>query len=321
MATSNSYDFALTRDNILTLAHQHIGALGEGETLTTAQTTEAALLLNMIVKLRANMGMPVWGLKRGYILPFSGASSIATDSHCVTSYDTTTLSAAALASATTITLTSATGFSNGDQIGVELTNGDMHWTTINGAPSGNNVTLTSGLASAAASGGRVYGYTSSTERISKPLRIIQANRYDVANAVGVPIELLSRVDYYNISNRTNEGQPNSLFYDPGSTSNTNLDNASFFIWPRFADGDSIIEMVYHRQFQDFDGSTDNPDFPQAFYLPLMMELAAILGPKFGVPIDERKALLNEAQGYFSMALETTTQEESVYFEVDRSYGR
>lgn len=320
MTTTASYDFALTRDNLLSLAHQHIGALGEGETLTTSQVTESALLLNMIVKLRASMGMPIWALKRGFVLPFTGMSSIATDSHVVANYDTTTLSVAVAASATSLTVTSITGFVNGDQIGIELTNGDVQWTTINGVPSGTTIIITTGLTSAAASGNRIYGYTASSERVSKPLRITQADRLDVSAGTSVEIKRYSRYDYFNLSSRQVEGSPIGLFYDWGSTSNTALDNGSIFIWPRFPDGKSVIEFTYQRQFQDFDSSSDNPDFPQAFYLPLMLELAALLGPKFGVPIDERKSLFNESQMYFMLALDTITPEESLTI-TPSEYGR
>ena len=135
----------------------------------------------MIVKLREADGMPLWALKRGYILPFTGTSSINTDSHVVTAYDTTTLSADSAASDTTLTVTSITGFSNADQIGIELDDGSVDWTTINGAPSGTTITITTGVTTAASSGNRVYGYTASSQRVEKPLRVLQADVLDVAS--------------------------------------------------------------------------------------------------------------------------------------------
>lgn len=60
-------------------------------------------------------------------------------------------------SETAMVVDSITGFANGDIIGVQLdatTKGfkDIHWTTINGAPTGSTITLTTGLPSAAADG-------------------------------------------------------------------------------------------------------------------------------------------------------------------------
>lgn len=313
MASSGSYDFTVTRDQIIDLAHQHIGALGEGESATSSQVTEAARLLNMIVKLRATNGMPAWAMKRGIILPVSGVSSIATDSHVVTAYDTTTLSAAAAASATTLTVTSISGFSASDQIGIELDNGNIDWTTINGAPSGTTITITTGLTTAAASGNRIYGYTASSQRVQKPIRIVEANTLNVADNIRNSIDILSRSEYYSLGSPTSEGIANGIFYDVVPSSDTALEtNGTIYFWPRFQNGDSVIEFTYQRPFQDFDAASDNPDFPQAFHLPLMLELAALLGPKFGVPIEERATLHKEAATYREEALETVYEQGSFF---------
>ncbi len=311
MSTSGSYNFAIDRDGIITDAYRQINVIGETASPSSAQITAAAQTLNMIVKLRAADGMPLWSLKRGFILPFSGASSIATDSHVVTAYDTTTLTAASAASDTTLDVTSITGFSASDQIGIELDDGSIDWTTINGAPSGTTITITTGLTSAASSGNRIYGYTASSERVQKPIRIIEANLLKVSDGTSREILIEDRVDYFNLGNRTTEGDPQMIYYDIASTSGTNLDNGSIYVWPRFVNGESIIEFTYQRPFQDFDASTDNPDFPQAFSLPLMLELAAIMGAKYHVDRDERRALFQEAAFYRAEALATTDSVGSV----------
>ena len=316
MASSGSYNLAITRDDIINTALQLAGIIGEGETGTSSQLSESALLLNMIVKLREADGMPLWALKRGYILPFSGVSSINTDSHVVTAYDTTTLSAASAASDTTLTVTSITGFSASDEIGIELDDGSIDWTTINGAPSGTTITITTGVTSAAASGNRVYGYTASSERVQKPLRIIQANTLDLTSNISNEIKCNSSLtDYYNLSARTTEGLTNQIYYTPLPSSDTALEtNGQIFIYPRFIDGTTIIEFSYHRPFMDFDSSTDNPDFPQAFYLPLTLELTTFVGIKGGVTIEERREMRKEAQYYLEQALSTVAPEGSLYLQ-------
>ena len=69
---------------------------------------------------------------------------------------TTTLSVAASKNATTVTLTSTTGLADGDALGIELDNGDCHWTYSDGDPAAGVVTLGSYLFGAAASGNTVY---------------------------------------------------------------------------------------------------------------------------------------------------------------------
>lgn len=309
MASSGSYDYSIDRDGLINLAHQHIGAIGEGETCSANQITEAAKLLNMLCKLRAADGMPLWSLKRGAILPFSDASSIATNSHVVTSYNYTTTSAAAASGASTIVITSTTGFANGYTIGIELTSGTMQWTTINGALSGSTVTLTATLTEAVVSGAAVYVYQT-TNRIQRPLRILQGNILNSAGSNSYSIEQVARENYFSLGNRTVEGTPNQFYYDPA------LDNGNIYVYPRFSDGDDVIEFTYHRPFQDFDASTDTPDFPQEFYLPLMIGLAALLGPKFGVSIEERSALTKEAEYYLIQALETVVPEGSMLIQAE-----
>jgi len=313
MASSGSYDFSVTRDEIIGVAYQHIGAVAEGGTPTSAQVTEAARLLNMIVKLRAADGMPSWAIKRGYILPFTGSSSINTDSHVVTTYGQTTVNGAVASGVTAIVATDGTVFATGDAIGVSQDDGTMLWTTV--TVSGNNLTLATATTDTVADGSYLYGYTAATDRVQKPMRIINANMMDLAGPFSWEITQVSREDYYHLGNRASTGVPNQFFYDYRPSSDTALEtNGTFYVYPRFQAGARIIEFSYVRPFQDFDAASDTPDFPQAFFLPLSLELAALLGPKNGVSIQERSALFKEAAMYREMALETVTTEGSIFLE-------
>lgn len=315
MAISGSFDATVTRDNLITDAMLHIGALAEGATAPANAITEGARVLNMIVKLRHADGMPAWAMRRGTILPVTDVSSINTDSHVVTVYDATTLSANAASAASSVVVTAIGNIANADQIGIELGNGNMQWTTVNGAPSGTTVTLTSTLTAAASSGARIYAYTASADRIQKPIRIVESNIYNVQDSNYHPIKVTSRSEYYNLGNKSTDGTPNQMYYDVSPSTITALDtNGTIYFNPRFTGGDNVIEFTYQRPFQDFDAATDNPDFPQAFQLPLMLELSALLGPKYGVSIQERQALFKEAQFYLEKALETVTEEGSFYIE-------
>lgn len=316
MSSSNSYDFTITRDQIIDLAHQHVSLVGEGESATSAQVTEASRLLNMIVKLRAADGMPLWALKRGTILPFSDASSINTNSHVVTFYDATTLSSNAAAAATSLSITAAGTIANSDQLGIELDDGSIQWTTVSSGGGTTTLVAATGLTSAASSGNRIYAYTASADRVQRPLRIVDANILNVSDNVSWSISVEEQSDYYNYSNRTSESTPTAIYYDPGLGASTADPSSStnwygtIYVYPRFSDGDKVIQFTYQRPFQDFDSASDNPDFPQEFYLPLMLELAAMLGPKAGLSIEERRALFSEAKSYRDEALETIVSEGS-----------
>jgi hypothetical protein len=122
---------------------------------------------------------------------------------------------------------------------------------------------------------------------------------------------VSRQEFFALGALTSASIPNQLYYDPASTSETNLDDGKIYVYPRFSGGNNVIEFTYHRPFQDFDSSTDNPDFPQAFFLPLMLELAFMLSSKFGLPIEMRREVAAEASFYREEALSTVYPEGSL----------
>jgi hypothetical protein len=310
VTTSGSVDFSVTRDQLITAALQNIGAIGDGDTPTATQVTEASILLNMLVKAKMADGMPLWALKTGFLLPQTGVSQISlgpSGGHATLSYTQTTLSAAAAASASTIVVTSATGFTSGYNIGIALADGTMHWTTINGAPAGTTITLTTALASAASSGAYVYVYQT---KLQRPLRIIDAYRLDVASTSRAPINIVTYTQYRGLGNHTSASEPNQLYYDP------QLDNGVASVYPRFYGGQFVVEFRFHRPFEDFDAASDTPDFPQEYYLPLMLSLSWILAAKNGVTLEERKLLMQESTMMWALALGNGTEEGSLFVQPD-----
>jgi len=304
MTTSGSIDFSVSRDALIKAALQHIMVLQDGDDPSATQLSEAATLLNMLVKAKMADGMPLWALKTGYILPQTGVSQIdvgGTGDHCTLSYVQTTTSAAAILGASTIVVTSATGFANGYYIGIVLADNTIQWTTINGAPSGTTITLTATLTGAVSSGAVVYCYQTKMQR---PLRIVDAYRLDQIGNTRAPINLITYQQYRSLGNHTSASIPNQIYYDP------QLVDGILSVYPRFSDGQYVLEVRFHRPFEDFDSASDTPDFPQEYYLAIMTNLAALLAPKNGLPLQERTTLLKEADYYWQQALSYGTEEGS-----------
>ncbi len=301
MTTSGSVNFSRTRDEIITHALQVCKVLAEGETASTQQITDGAAYLNMACKWLQADGMPLWALKTGYILPVTDTNTLASNSHFVHSFTQSTLSADAVSGASTISVTSATGFAASQVIGIELTDGTMHWTTINGALSGTTVTLTTALSDDADEDAEVYTYATSV-RAYRPLRILHTMTHDVDDT-DIQTFIISHSDYANIGDKTQESYPNQLYYDP------QLENGSFFFYPRFSNGNKYVTLRYHRPFEDFDATGDTPDFPQEWYLPLVWMLAWLLASLAGLPLEERKVLQKEALYFKEVAIAATSQEE------------
>lgn len=310
MTTSGSIDFSVSRDDLIEAALKHIGALGDGESPSATQLTEAGKILNMLVKAKMSNGMPLWALKTGYILPQTGTSQIdlgATGDHATLSYTQTTTSAAAVDGASTIVVTSATGFTNGYYVGVAQDDGTMHWTTINGVPSGTTITLTDVLTDDVASGSYVYVYQT---KIQRPLRIIDVFRLDVASSTRSPINIVTYQQIRSLGDLTTASMPNQFYYDP------QLVDGVATVYPRFYGGQELLEIRFHRPFEDFDAAGDTPDFPQEYYLPLYVTLGWLLAPKNGVPLDERKLLALESKLLWDEALSYGTEEGSVFIQPD-----
>ena len=312
MATSGSYDFSTSRDTIIKDALLYLGAIGEGETPAADAVTEAARMLNMLMKSWAGDGMPIWSLKRGYILPFTEASSISTSSHVVTNYDSTTISADEASSQTTLSVTDSTDMAASDQIGIEMDDGTMHYTTISSVPDGTSVIVATAIDDEASSGNLVYWYTASADRIQRPIRVFDMQLKNETAVTSNPINQVGRQEYFDLSDKTSEGSTNQVYYDP------EFGNGTFHVFPRFQNGDTVIEFSFHRPFQDFDAAGDEPDCPQEFYLALTVGLAAILGPKYGVSLKERQQLLIESKMYKTEALDSIYPEGSVFLQPDNA---
>ncbi len=318
MTTSGSANFSVSRDDIIKYAVMLTGNLSEGGTPTTAQITDCAMYLNMIVKAREADGMPLWCTKQGYILPTTGTNQIVlggTD-NAVSDYVVTTTSVASLSGASTIGVTSATGILNTYAIGIELSDSTMQWTTVNGVPVGTTITLTATLTQAVAAGAQVYCYNT-TNRIFRPLRITSAyniNYASVSTPLRYPINIVSRDQWFSLGGPTGASVPNQVYYDPGL-----YGTGIFYVYPRFLTGDNIIQITYQKPFDDFDSSTDTPDFPQEWYMAIVYELAAMLGARYGVPMQERRQLFTEAAYYRELALSNGTEEGSLMLQPDWRY--
>jgi hypothetical protein len=150
---------------------------------------------------------------------------------------------------------------------------------------------------------------------SRPLRVYSA--FTRHSNIDTPITVITRAEYDLLSAKTETGTPTQLYYDPqgGATA-----YGTIYLWPK-PDTDSIANrtcyITYTRPFEDFDASTDTPDFPQEWYLPLTWMLAAYLGPSYGVPLAERKQLMLEAEGLHQQALHAGAEEGSVFMQPNR----
>ena len=314
MATSGTYSFTVTRDDIIRMAMLFLGKLGENETPTASETVDCSAILNMMVKQWMGRndfapGLKVWTRKRAdlYLSSTTGRYSIGPsgDHWTETSY-TTTLTAASAISDTTLTVASISNANASDYIGVELDDGSLHWTTINGAPSGSTITITTGVASAAASGNRVFFYTTKAQR---PLLL---DTVVLRNVEGedTPIDVITLQDYEFLPSKADtdfKGDPTAVYYEPQLTNGviyTDVGGAQ--------DVTKKLHITFMEPVQDFSAATDNPHYPQEWYMALCWGLARQICPMFNaVWTEEMKINYAEA---LAMAKESNPEIVNMYFQ-------
>ena len=313
MATSGSYNFSVTRDDVIKQAYGEIGLYDaeSDDSIDAGLLTDAVMKLNMLVK--------TWGKVHGlhllqdvvlFLVPGQQSyllGDASTDANWCTidDYNQTTVSAAAVSGATTVVLTTATGFTSADRIGVVQDDGTLHWTT--GTKAGSTITLASALTGDVASGNVVFSYTS---RVVRPLRLVRDSVYrrDIDDA-DIPVDLVGKSDYDLLTAKTQEGKIIKVAYQPLLTS------GRLWVWQPHDLATDVLRFTIERPVQDFDTTTDNPDLPVEASIALYKALAVLLAPGNGAAA-ELPMLRMEAQIALEDWLDGDRENASVRFMPD-----
>ena len=152
-----------------------------------------------------------------------------------------------------------------------------------------------------------------TVNTDKPLKVIQAWIRDTTSNVDVPMRILTKQEYSILGNKTTSGKPIQIYYEPLS------DYGILHVFPTPASIDAAnnqIYITYQRPYEDFSIATDTPDFPQEWYDAVVYGLAVRLAPEYGLPIDQRRVLSQEAMDIKLIAMSFGTEEGSLYMQVE-----
>lgn len=313
MATSGTYSFSVSRDDIIRQALLNIKRLDPHESPTATETADCSRVLNMMCKQWMGKsdfapGLKVWSRKRGYmLLSNTGVYTIGVAQSGWTNAlaTITKLSVSGAAAAPTVTPTSVVGMAAAYNIAIALASGAMFYTTIVSVLSGV-VTLTAPLPSAASAGAAVYCYQSTAQNPTAletallrdgdysdtPLRLMTVQTYD---------QLPNKADPYNI------GDPTALLYEEGvSTTAIRLDVG------RAQDLSKYLVLTYMEPVQDFVNPLDTPYYPQQWYLALCWGLSEQVSPMFGANwTDKMENLKNIA---LQIARNHSAENTEIYFQ-------
>ena len=307
MARSGSYNYSLDRDTIIKRAMQLVNIININQTARGADYEYAVDIFQSMIKLWQAEGIQLWNRRQATLFPTYQTNSyqISTSgANCANSYVDTTLSAAEASGQTVLSITSTTGMTAGDYIGIELDSGTRQWTTIVSVDSSTQATVTAALTGAASSGNTVITYTNKIS--DRPLRILDARTVDISNNNStIQMENIGYDQYFNIPIKETDGRPINFYYDKL------LDAGVLYVFPRPDDVNVLIEFTYHESLEDVDSATNNVDFPVEWTLPLIYGLAAELCVAFG-KFEELKTIRPMAESYKQIVREFDNDEEPLY---------
>lgn len=284
MPSSGSYDFSVNRNDIINLANEMAGVKGIGRVLSSEDIDRSSMLLNLIVKQfqgKADFqpGLKIWTRKRAYLFPQLNTSTYTlgtSGDNATASYSQTTISANEAIGQTTLSVTTSTGMTAADYIGIRCNDGSLHWSTVSSTGVGT-VTIADALTVAADSGATVYWYTT---KIMLPLSMISVRRMDTSSNE-IPLSPMSLGFYEeNILNKATAGNPSAYLYEKGVTTGTLT--FDFLI----NDTTEIYRLTFLRPVEDFDAATDTPDYPQEWFRPLVGQLAIDVATANGRPVTQ-----------------------------------
>ena len=311
MATSGSKDYAITRSDIIAGALRKVGVIDANDAVDGEDTTTASLALNLMVKEWVARGIDLWLREEVtlFLQPNTKSYSLGT-ANATTSYVETTLSADEASGQTVLSVTDSTGMAGSDFVGIKMDDDTIHWSTIASVDSSTQITINDATDDDAASGNKVYAYTT---KAGRPTKLLYAFRRDTSD-FDTEVDLIGENDYRSQSNKSSEGPPVEAWYNPTLTTGT------LHVWP--VDGGSTWDkLVLIAQYypDDFDAAGNNPEFPIEFGNVLIWGLAAEIASEYGVSEREQGRLWSIAENKLETLLDWDQEGASVEFalEVDR----
>lgn len=307
MSRSNSYNYSMNRDTIIKRAMQMANIINLNQVARGDDHAFAVDMFQSMIKLWQAEGIQLWNRRQATLFTAyqdEQYSISATGDHCTNSYINTTLSAAEALGQTVLSVTSSTGMTAADNIGIELDDGTRQWTTIVSVDSATQVTITTALTAAAAAGNTIITYTNKIS--DRPLRILDMRKVQLDQSkISTQMQIIGYSEYFNISLKTTDGAPNNFYYDKL------LDAGVLYVYPRPDDVNMLLEFTYHEALEDVDNGTDNVDFPTEWTLPLIFNLAAKLMLAYG-KLQEYPIIKAEADEQKKIVMEFDSDEDELY---------
>lgn len=312
MATSGSTDFSVDALFIVEQAFYKIGVKKAEQALQATEIQDGMDSLNLMVKAWQGQGLHLWTRQEGVLFLDVGKTDylVGPTGDEATNLDDfigTNTTSAEVALATVIEVLDTTGMTAADNVGIQLDAGTRHWTTIVSVDSSTQITITTGIPSAAASNNTVFTFTTLIER---PLRVTSFRRKTFDQDNEIQVESWSRDEYFNQVNKNSQGTVVNAYYSPL------LGNGRIYVWQTASSVNDFVRFSFERNIEDFDLTTDNPDFPIEWAETLIWNLAARLGLDYDAPFQKLQLITTNANAMLENLLGFDEEFESLNLQPD-----
>jgi len=144
----------------------------------------------------------------------------------------------------------------------------------------------------------------------RPLRILEAFYRDGSN--DTQVEIIARTDYDKLGDKSAEGIPTQIYYDPQLTS-----GVLYVYNPADANAaGNTLHLIYHRPFEDIDSVSNDVDFPTEWYMALEYTLAVDIALRSGIRSSRIGMLETKAKEYLYEVMWFDTENVSTQFQPD-----
>lgn len=313
MTSSGTATFNPTLSGIITKAFRKMRVIRDDEVPDPDMRATALISLNEMVHDWQTTGIHVWTEQEGVLFPQPGQTrytigSGSTDNFTdAFDYAASTTTVAAVAAAHSVTCDDVSDMAINDNIGIELDDGSVQWTTISNI-AGSVVTFVAALTDAVALGNRVFAYTT---RIIRPLKVTRGARLNLDGQQETPFSRMwSRQEYMDQPNKASRGSVNAMFYAPM------IPLGEVYLWQCPNDVDNLIRFTWHRPIFDFSSNLDTADFPQEWSGAMTWGLAAELSSEYPVPSKVLQVIMANAPAKLQRLMSWDREPESVFIQPD-----
>ena len=312
MTTSGVTDFNMTARQVVNKAFGKIGVKIAEQALTNDELQDGIDAFNLMNKAWGAQGLHLWSKDEGLLFLAPGKTDFnlgaSGDEACqFDDFIGTTSTSAQVAAAVIIPVTDTTGMVAGDFAGVELDDNSRHWSTISTIDSPTQITIVTGIPSAAKSGSSVFTFTNLVQR---PNRILSYRRKTFGNDNEIPVLSWSRDEYFNQVNKNSKGTVVNCYYSP------QLTNGRLYVWQTASSINDLIRFTFERPLEVITNGDDNLDFPSEWLEAIIYGIAHRLTDDYSTPFAKADRIAQKADQFLDDLLGWDEEIESLNLQPD-----